>query len=220
MDSVHGTWGLLMWVSPFRDPWINGYLLLPMAFRSLSRLSSALSAKASTLRSFLLNLFVSGCLFWLAACACTQPDNSKSGRSFAKQIAWSRPCVCECAAYNLCICRYSVTVTCLLLLLLRLFSFAVFLHLHEATQRLGCLFFLFVWSQYSVFKVHILLLTVLSVMKNRKISDFSSLVKTSYINIFIKMMFFIYKSLSALFLKKSGSHLLSHTVSSAVPSAA
>ena len=80
--------------------------------------------------------------------------------------------------------------------------------------------FLFVWSQYSVFKVHILLLTVLSVMKNRKISDFSSLVKTSYINIFIKMMFFIYKSFSALFLKKSGSHLLSHTVSSAVPSAA
>ena len=26
---------------------------------------------------------------------------------------------------------------------LRLFSFAAFLHLHEATQRLGCLFFLF-----------------------------------------------------------------------------
>ena len=33
-----------------------GYLHLPVAFRSLSRLSSALSAKASTLRSFLLNL--------------------------------------------------------------------------------------------------------------------------------------------------------------------
>ena len=32
----------------------QGYLLLPEAFRSLSRLSSALSAKASTLRSFLL----------------------------------------------------------------------------------------------------------------------------------------------------------------------
>ena len=39
------------WVSPFRDLRINGYLLLPEAFRSLSRLSSALSAKASTLRS-------------------------------------------------------------------------------------------------------------------------------------------------------------------------
>ena len=43
-------------VSPFRYPRINRYLLLPVAFRSLSRLSSALSAKASTLRSFLLHL--------------------------------------------------------------------------------------------------------------------------------------------------------------------
>ena len=33
-----------------------GYLLLTAAYRSLSRLSSALSAKASTIRSFLLNL--------------------------------------------------------------------------------------------------------------------------------------------------------------------
>ena len=46
-----------MWVSPFRYLRLNGYLLLPVAFRSLSRLSSALSAKASTLRSFLLDLF-------------------------------------------------------------------------------------------------------------------------------------------------------------------
>ena len=46
-----------MWVSPFRYLRIDGYLLLPAAFRSLSRLSSALSAKASTLRSFQLNLF-------------------------------------------------------------------------------------------------------------------------------------------------------------------
>ena len=44
-------------VSPFRHLWIKDYLHLPTAFRSLSRLSSALSAKASTLRSFLLNLF-------------------------------------------------------------------------------------------------------------------------------------------------------------------
>ena len=47
-----------MWVSPFRYPRIKGYLLLPVAFRSLSRLSSALSAKASTLRSFQLNLLI------------------------------------------------------------------------------------------------------------------------------------------------------------------
>lgn len=45
-----------MWVSPFRNLRIIGYLLLPEAFRSLSRLSSALSAKASALRSFLLGL--------------------------------------------------------------------------------------------------------------------------------------------------------------------
>ena len=45
-------------VSPFRNLRINGYVLLPVAYRSLSRLSSALSAKASALRSFLLDLFV------------------------------------------------------------------------------------------------------------------------------------------------------------------
>ena len=44
-------------VSPFRHLRIKDYLHLPAAFRSLSRLSSALSAKASTLRSSLLNLF-------------------------------------------------------------------------------------------------------------------------------------------------------------------
>ena len=55
MDWRMDTGGFLQWVSPFRHPWIKGYLLLPVAFRSLSRLSSALSAKASTLCSFLLN---------------------------------------------------------------------------------------------------------------------------------------------------------------------
>ena len=44
-----------MWVSPFRNLRIKGYLLLPEAYRSLSRLSSALSAKASTLRSYMLD---------------------------------------------------------------------------------------------------------------------------------------------------------------------
>ena len=56
MDSRADTRGLPAWVSPFRNPWLTGYVLLPMAFRSLSRLSSAPSAKASTLRSFLLDL--------------------------------------------------------------------------------------------------------------------------------------------------------------------
>jgi hypothetical protein len=45
-----------MWVSPFGHLRFKGYLLLPAAFRSLSRPSSALSAKASTLRSFLFDL--------------------------------------------------------------------------------------------------------------------------------------------------------------------
>ena len=54
MDSVHGDTGLPCRVSPFRHPRIIAYLLLPAAFRSLSRLSSALSAKASALRPYLL----------------------------------------------------------------------------------------------------------------------------------------------------------------------
>ena len=56
MDSGMDTWSLSMWVSPFRYPRLSGYLLLPAAFRSLSRLSSALSARASPLCSSLLNL--------------------------------------------------------------------------------------------------------------------------------------------------------------------
>ena len=47
-----------MWVSPFRHPRIIRYLPFPVAFRSLSRLSSALSAKASALCPFCLTLFL------------------------------------------------------------------------------------------------------------------------------------------------------------------
>ena len=54
MDSCMDDRGLLCRVSPFGHPRIKGYLLLPAAFRSLSRPSSALSAKASALRSFCL----------------------------------------------------------------------------------------------------------------------------------------------------------------------
>ena len=56
MYSPYADGGLLRRVSPFRYLRIIGYVLLPEAFRSLSRLSSALSAKASTLRSLLLDL--------------------------------------------------------------------------------------------------------------------------------------------------------------------
>ena len=56
-----GTQGLLAWVPPFRHLRINGYLPLPAAFRSLSRLSSAPSAKASALCPYLLDLVLSSC---------------------------------------------------------------------------------------------------------------------------------------------------------------
>ena len=46
-----------MWVSPFGDLRIDGYVLLPAAFRSLSRPSSAPGAKAFALRSFCLTCF-------------------------------------------------------------------------------------------------------------------------------------------------------------------
>ena len=52
MYSLCSDWSSSSQVSPFRYLRIVGYLLLPVAFRSLSRLSSALSAKASTLRSY------------------------------------------------------------------------------------------------------------------------------------------------------------------------
>ena len=50
MDWRMDAWSLSMRVSPFGDLRIDGYLRLPEAFRSLSRPSSALSAKASALR--------------------------------------------------------------------------------------------------------------------------------------------------------------------------
>lgn len=52
MYSPCSNGGVLRQVSPFRNLRVKGYLLLTVAYRSLSRLSSALSAKASTLRSY------------------------------------------------------------------------------------------------------------------------------------------------------------------------
>ena len=51
-DSMQDTGVLLRQVAPFGNPRINGYLLLPVAYRSLSRPSSAPDAKAFPLRSF------------------------------------------------------------------------------------------------------------------------------------------------------------------------
>ena len=57
MDLCTDTRDLPAWVSPFGYLRINGYLLLPEAFRSLSRPSSALSAKASNLRPSCLTFY-------------------------------------------------------------------------------------------------------------------------------------------------------------------
>ena len=57
MYSLCSGGGSLRRVAPFRNPRLIGYLLLTVAYRSLSRLSSALSAKAFTLCSLSLDLF-------------------------------------------------------------------------------------------------------------------------------------------------------------------
>ena len=51
-DSMHVDGGFLRQVSPFGNQRVNGYLLLTVAYRSLSRPSSAPDAKAFPLRSF------------------------------------------------------------------------------------------------------------------------------------------------------------------------
>ena len=56
---MHGAGVLLLRVSPFGNPRIEAYVRLPVAYRSLSRPSSAPDAKAFPLRSFQLDLAVS-----------------------------------------------------------------------------------------------------------------------------------------------------------------
>ena len=56
MDLPYSDWAFPSRVSPFRYPRIKAYVQLPVAFRSLSRLSSAPGAKAFALCSFLLDL--------------------------------------------------------------------------------------------------------------------------------------------------------------------
>ena len=56
LRSLHfGTWPSAMWVAPFGNLRIKGYLLLPVAYRSLSRPSSPPRAKASSIRPCLLS---------------------------------------------------------------------------------------------------------------------------------------------------------------------
>ena len=58
MDSVKDLRLFTTGVSPFGHPRVNAYFQLTAAFRRLSRPSSAISAKAFTLRSFSLEQFL------------------------------------------------------------------------------------------------------------------------------------------------------------------
>ena len=71
-------------VSPFRYLRIPACLRLPVAFRSLSRLSSALSAKASTLRPFLLNLRSAA-----LSCGLVLKMSSSHGDSWAADLSFT-----------------------------------------------------------------------------------------------------------------------------------
>ena len=59
MDSLQDLQFFTAGVAPFGYPWIKAYLQLPIAFRSLSRPSSAPDAKAFTLCSFSLEFLPS-----------------------------------------------------------------------------------------------------------------------------------------------------------------
>ena len=64
--------GLHCRVSPFGNPRITGCLLLPVAYRSLSRPSSAPSAKASTSCTYQLNRFPHASHVWYLHCLALQ----------------------------------------------------------------------------------------------------------------------------------------------------
>ena len=62
---LYASWLFTMRVSPFGHPRINVYLLLPVAYRSLSRPSSAPDAKAFTLCSLSLEQLLACSLYLL-----------------------------------------------------------------------------------------------------------------------------------------------------------
>ena len=62
LAPISGNWSSTSWVVPFGNLRINGHLHLLVAYRSLSRPSSPLRAKASTVRPCLLSI-----LFYLTS---------------------------------------------------------------------------------------------------------------------------------------------------------
>ena len=111
MDSSCSDGGSLRRVAPFRYPRITRYLLLPVAFRSLSRLSSALSAKAFTLCSLSLDL-----------CVLVRT------RRFPPSVAYSRP---FSFSKHCPLCRE-------LLVKLKIFSFTMSFDLRYAVFKVLC----------------------------------------------------------------------------------
>src|SRR5476651_1842685 len=78
-------------VSPFGNPRINSYLLIPAAYRSLSRPSSPLRAKASPVYPFLLSSTIPPfaryvCFLILAA---SSDSRAKSQESRPKSLSFS-----------------------------------------------------------------------------------------------------------------------------------
>ena len=70
MDSRYAPWFFTMGVSPFGNPRIEAHLQLPVAYRSLSRPSSAPDAKAFTLRSCSLELSIDRSLYLCCSLNC------------------------------------------------------------------------------------------------------------------------------------------------------
>ena len=97
-----------MRVAPFGHPRISGYVLLPAAFRSLSRPSSAPSAKASALCSSSLDHFV-----WLITIRLSHPDTS------VYQDAALLPILSYVQGLSFAFTRLLKTLICYFLILLR-----------------------------------------------------------------------------------------------------
>ena len=79
MDSCYVTWFFTMWVSPFGNLWVEAYLQLTTAYRSLSRPSSAPDAKAFTLRSCSLELLVYFPILWFSLNCLSFFEHFRSG---------------------------------------------------------------------------------------------------------------------------------------------
>ena len=134
-----------MRVAPFGHPRISGYVLLPAAFRSLSRPSSAPSAKASALCSSSLDHFV-----WLITIRLSHPDTS------VYQDAALLPTLSHVQGLSFAFTRLLKTLICYFLILLRNNTSRCLLSFVCAFPRQFCLILHCLWIDafvYAVFKV-------------------------------------------------------------------